>query len=66
MSPSTDGGAGIPDRVAKDIAAFVRDARITGRTFLRLTDVDLNKYALQSLPFKISANGRVMIFSAWL
>lgn len=38
----SDGGAILPDRVAKDIAAFVKHARMTGRTFLRLTEEDLN------------------------
>ncbi|TCD61345.1 hypothetical protein EIP91_008572 [Steccherinum ochraceum] len=31
----------LPARVAKDVAGFVREMRITGRTFLRLNDNDL-------------------------
>ena len=32
----------LPARVAKDIAVFVKEMRVTGRTFLRLNDEDLN------------------------
>lgn len=39
---SSDDGVVLPDRVAKDIATFVKHARITGRTFLRLSEEDLN------------------------
>lgn len=35
----------LPARVANDIAAFVRDVRMTGRTFLRLNEEDLAAYA---------------------
>lgn len=51
VSPSraSDAAGGIPARVAKDIATFVKDARITGRTFLRLNEADLEKYVPQHL-----------------
>lgn len=35
----------LPARVANDIATFVRDVRMTGRTFLRLNEEDLAAYA---------------------
>lgn len=41
MSLENGDGIGIPARVAKDIATFVREAHITGRTFLRLSESDL-------------------------
>lgn len=33
----------IPLPVTRDIAAFVKDARLTGRTFLRLSEQDLEQ-----------------------
>lgn len=38
----------LPARVANDIATFVRDVRMTGRTFLRLNEEDLAAYAFLS------------------
>jgi hypothetical protein len=35
------GDANLPAPVAKDIAKFVNQRRITGKTFLRLSEADL-------------------------
>ena len=40
------GDAKLPAPVAKDIATFVNERRITGKTFLRLTEDDLLQYVL--------------------
>jgi hypothetical protein len=36
----------LPQAVARDIAAFVRQARISGRVFLRLNEGDLEEYVV--------------------
>ncbi|KAL0945284.1 hypothetical protein HGRIS_000792 [Hohenbuehelia grisea] len=39
----------LPAPVARDIAAFVRDARITGKVFLRITDNELEDFGVNKL-----------------
>lgn len=39
-----DDGLALPLAVAKDIAAFVKEARLNGRSFLRLTEQDIEQY----------------------
>ncbi|KAL1687655.1 hypothetical protein GGG16DRAFT_95497 [Schizophyllum commune] len=36
----------LPKPVAKDIAQFVRDSKITGRAFVRMTETDLEAYGI--------------------
>jgi len=41
---STLQGAGAGDQVTRDITAFIKERQITGKTFLRLNEDDLNGY----------------------
>ncbi|KAJ3495234.1 hypothetical protein NLJ89_g10658 [Agrocybe chaxingu] len=43
------GNADLPQPVAKDIAAFVRENRITGKAFMRLSEDDLIQYGINQL-----------------
>ncbi|KAF8799060.1 hypothetical protein BYT27DRAFT_7176555 [Phlegmacium glaucopus] len=43
------GGHDLPTPVARDIATFVRDKKITGKSFLRLNEVDLEEYGINQL-----------------
>lgn len=38
------GGGSVPPAVAKDIAAFALSAKLTGRSFVRLTEESLDGY----------------------
>ena len=38
------GGGEVPDQVTRDIIAFVKEKQITGKTFLRLNEGDLEGY----------------------
>ncbi|KAH9063557.1 hypothetical protein EDB87DRAFT_1602270 [Lactarius vividus] len=42
-------GARLPDRVARDITSWVRREAVTGRTFLRWTDEDLETLGINTL-----------------
>ncbi|TDL25558.1 hypothetical protein BD410DRAFT_826222 [Rickenella mellea] len=39
----------LPHQVTRDIAAFVKEARLTGRTFLRLSESDLEQMGVNNL-----------------
>ncbi|KAF9526331.1 hypothetical protein CPB83DRAFT_908443 [Crepidotus variabilis] len=43
------GSANLPGPVAKDIATFIRERRITGRIFLRLSEDDLIQFGVNQL-----------------
>ncbi|KDQ19283.1 hypothetical protein BOTBODRAFT_170400 [Botryobasidium botryosum FD-172 SS1] len=43
------GGGSVPNRVAQDIAGFVVQQKLTGKSFLRLTDEDLDSTGVNQL-----------------
>ncbi|EGN99336.1 hypothetical protein SERLA73DRAFT_73869 [Serpula lacrymans var. lacrymans S7.3] len=58
------GDTGISPTDASEIAAFVRDQKVTGRVFLRFTEVDLERCAaVSNCPSQISTEKTLTYFS---
>ena len=52
------GSGEVPDQVTRDIIAFVKEKQITGMTFLRLNEGDLEGYVFSFSLFLPNANDR--------